>query len=251
MLINEIAKLSGVTARTLRYYDEIGLLKPSKVWENGYRHYSQEDIDRLQQILFYRELDFKLEKIKMVLDDPNFDIKVALQEQQTLLQEKRNYFDDLIDTIKKTIQSIEGGITMTNEQKFEKFKEQLINENEQKFGQEIREKYGEDEILSSYGKIKNMTEEQYEAAQQLESQLFIRLKEAMEQGNVKSETSMEVVELHKRWLSFYWTKYTKDAHVGLAQMYINDERFIAYYNGRVGNGATLFLHDAIMAYSKL
>ena len=73
----------------------------------------------------------------------------------------------------------------------------------------------------------------------------------MEQGNVKSETSMEVVELHKRWLSFYWTKYTKDAHVGLAQMYINDERFIAYYNGRVGNGATLFLHDAIMAYSKL
>ena len=102
---------------------------------------------------------------------------------------------------------------MTNEQKFEKFKEQLINENEQKFGQEIREKYGENEILSSYGKIKNMTEEQYEAAQQLESQLFIRLKEAMEQGNVKSETSMEVVELHKRWLSFYWTKYTKDAHV--------------------------------------
>ncbi|AWE08420.1 MerR family transcriptional regulator [Lysinibacillus sp. 2017] len=251
MLINELVKLSGVTARTLRYYDEIGLLKPSKVWENGYRYYSQEDIDRLQQILFYRELDFKLEEIKMLLDDSRFDVKVALQEQQKLLQKKRNYLDDLIDTIERTIQSMEGEITMTNEQKFEKFKEQLINDNEQKFAQEIREKYGEEEVLASYGKMKTMTEGQYEAAQQLESQLFERLKEAMVQGDAQSEISMEVVELHKRWLSFYWTKYTKEAHVGLAQMYINDERFITYYNSRVGNGATLFLHDAIMAYSAL
>lgn len=251
MLINELVKLSGVTARTLRYYDEIELLKPSKIWGNGYRYYSQEDIDRLQQILFYRELDFKLEEIKILLDDPHFNVKVALQEQQILLQKKRYYLDDLIETIQRTIQSMEGEVIMTNEQKFEKFKEQLINDNEQKFAQEIRTKYGEEEVLASYGKIKNMNETQYNAAQQLERQLFKRLKEAMEQGNAQSETSMEVVELHKRWLSFYWTKYTKEAHVGLAQMYINDERFTAYYNSRVGNGATLFLHDAIMAYSAL
>lgn len=251
MLINELVKLSGVSARTLRYYDEIHLLKPSKIGENGYRYYSQGDIDRLQQILFYRELDFKLEEIKDILENPDFRVRDALQEQHSLLQKKRNYLDGLIQTIEKTIQVMEGEGTMTNEQKFEAFKNKLIEENEQQFGEEIRGKYGEEQVLASYGKLKDMTEEQYEAVKQLEQQLFERLKEAMEQGDATSAIAMEAAELHKRWLSFYWAKYTKQAHVGLAQMYIYDKRFTAYYDDRVGEGATQFLHDAIVAYSNL
>ena len=81
MLINELVKLSGVSARTLRYYDEIGLLMPSTIAENGYRKYSQKDIDRLQQILFYRELDVKLEEIKKLLDHPDYEVKEALKKQ--------------------------------------------------------------------------------------------------------------------------------------------------------------------------
>lgn len=86
MLINELAQLSGVSARTLRYYDEIGLLHPTTIGENGYRYYSQDDIDRLQQILFYRELDFKLEKIKVLLDNQTVDRKHALKQQYELLE---------------------------------------------------------------------------------------------------------------------------------------------------------------------
>lgn len=251
MLINELVKLSGVSARTLRYYDEIGLLKPSMVEQNGYRQYNQCDIDRLQQILFYRELDFKLEQIKVLLEDKNFNVKEALINQQALLEQKRNYLDGLLETIDKTIQTMEGEITMTNEQKFEAFKNKLIEDNEQAYGQEIREKYGEEMVQASNNQLKQMTEAQYEAVQQLEQQLFARLKEALVSGDAATDIAMEVAELHKRWLSFYWAKYTKEAHVGLAQMYIYDERFTNYYDSRVGQGATQFLYDAIVAYAKL
>lgn len=251
MLINELAKLSGISTRTLRYYDEIGLLKPSHVEGNGYRNYSQDEIDRLQQILFYRALDFKLDEIKVLLNDPSYQLKDALLKQQKLLKKKRANLDHLIVTIEKTISAMEGEITMTNEQKFEVFKNKLIEENEQQFGKEIRERYEEEQVVASYGKLKEMTEEQYEAVQQLEQQLFHRLKEAMETNNASSEVAMEAAELHKRWLSFYWTKYSKEAHIGLAQMYLNDERFVSYYDNRVSEGATQFLHDAITAYGAL
>lgn len=251
LLINELVKLSGVSARTLRYYDEIGLLKPLMVEQNGYRQYSQPDIDRLQQILFYRALDFKLEQIKVLLEDPNFEVKEALKNQQRLLEQKRNYLDGLLQTIAQTIDTMEGETTMTNEQKFEAFKNKLIEENEQAYGEEIRQKYGEQQVLEGYGKLKEMTEEQYEAVQQLEQQLFARLKEALVENDATSEVAMEAAELHKRWLSFYWKKYTKEAHVGLAQMYMYDERFTTYYDSQVGEGATRLLHDAIVAYAKL
>ncbi|MEG0386079.1 MAG: MerR family transcriptional regulator [Solibacillus sp.] len=250
MLINELAKLSGVSKRALRYYDEIGLLIPSEIGANGYRYYSDADIDRLQQILFYRELDFKLEEIKEILDAPEFNVKEALRKQHEMLERKRNYLDGLITTLQNTIQVMEGEKTMTNEQKFEAFKNKMIEDNEMQYGEEIREKYGEEQVLASYGKMKNMTEEQYNSVNQLEKMLFERLKEAMVSGDASAEVAMEAAELHKRWLSFYWAKYTPQAHAGLVQMYLHDERFTAYYDERIGKGATQFLHDAIMEYVK-
>lgn len=249
MLINELVKLSGVSARTLRYYDEIGLLMPSTIAENGYRKYSQKDIDRLQQILFYRELDFKLEEIKKLLDHPDYEVKEELKKQSELLLKKRQHIDDLLKTIEQTIETMEGELKMTNEQKFDVFKNNLIEENEKSYGEEIRNKYGEAKVEASNKKFKEMTEEQYNAMQQLEQQLFERLKEAMASGDVSSDVAMEAAELHKRWLSFSWAKYTPEAHIGLAQMYVSDERFTAYYDDRVGPGATQFLHDVIVAYA--
>ncbi|MGN7479663.1 MerR family transcriptional regulator [Solibacillus silvestris] len=251
MLINELVKLSGVSARTLRYYDEIGLLKPSAIEQNGYRRYSQADIDRLQQILFYRELDFKLEEIKALMAHPQFEVKQALKKQYILLQKKREYLENLLQTIDQTICMMEGEANMTNEQKFEVFKNKLIEENEQAYGEEIRGKYGEEQVEASYSKLKHMTEEQYEAMQQLEKQLFERLKEAMGLGDATSAIAMETAELHKRWLSFSWAKYTKEAHAGLAHMYMEDERFTSYYDERAGAGATRFLCDAIKVYANI
>lgn len=251
MLIHELVKLSGVSARALRYYDEIGLLKPSEVGDNGYRYYAQADIDRLQQIVFYKELDFKLEAIKEILDAPDFTVQRALKQQYKLIGHKRDYLTGMLATIEQTIEVMGGEGTMTNEQKFETFKNKLIEDNELQFGEEIRGKYREENVLASYGKLKDMTESQLEAVQQLEQQLFERLKEAFEMGDAHCETAMEAAELHKRWLSFYWAKYTKEAHIGLAQIYIQDARFTAYYDSHGGEGATQFLHDAIVAYGNL
>ncbi|MFF5994155.1 MerR family transcriptional regulator [Lysinibacillus sp. KU-BSD001] len=251
MYIQELARLSGVSTRTLRYYDQIGLLIPMKKEDTGYRVYNQGHVDRLQQILFYRELDMPLAQIKAVLDAEGFEQLESLRYHQRTLQQKQRHITELLETVIMTIQSIEEGITMSNEQKFEVFKQQLIDENEAKYGAEIREKYENESVKASYGMVKNMTEEQYEAAQQLEKMLLERLKEAMEEGDVQSDIAVEVAELHKRWLSFYWPKYTKEAHIGLAQMYIADQRFTDYYDSRVNKGATQFLADAIVYYGQL
>lgn len=138
---------------------------------------------------------------------------------------------------------------MSNEEKFKGFKEKLIENNEKQYGKEIREKYGNETVDASNAKLMNMTEQQYQAMQQLEQQMFERLAEAMKLGDTTSDIAMEVAELHKRWLNFTWKEYSKEAHAGLAQMYIADERFTAYYDERGETGAAKFLHDAIIAYT--
>lgn len=248
MYIKKLAQLTGVSTRTLRYYDEIGLLVPIKDPQTQYRIYTQEHIDKLQQILFFKEFDMPLDVIKDIMHSPDFDQIEALLSHKELLKKKQQRIENLVKLIDRTINSFKGESTMTNEEKFELFKEKLIEENEEKYGEELREKYDEQTIMESYGKIKELTEEQYKAVQELEHNLFERLKEAMEDGDPSSSVAAEVAELHKRWLSFYWAKYTKEAHVGLAQMYSLDERFITYYDSRVGEGATAFLIAAIENY---
>ena len=251
MYIKELAELSGVSTRTLRYYDEIGLLVPEKEPQSKYRIYRQEHIDKLHQILFCREFDLPLEEIKQILDAPNFDQVEVLKKHKSLLRKKHEQLERMMELIDKTINSLKGEIEMSNEEKFVLFKEKLIEDNEQQYGQEIREKYGEESVMASYGKIKELTEEQFEAVKQLEQNLLSRLQEAMEVGDSKSAIAAEVAEMHKRWLSFYWAKYTKEAHVGLAQMYRYDERFIDYYDSRVQEGATKFLVAAIEHYATI
>lgn len=249
MYIKKLAQLTGVSTRTLRYYDEIGLLVPVKDPQTQYRLYAQEHIDQLQQILFLKEFDLPLEVIKGILHSPNFNQVEALKNHQELLKKKKQRIERLVKLIDRTIDSLEGERTMTNEEKFELFKEKLIADNEAQYGEELRVKFNEQSISESYGKMRDLTEAQYRAANELEQNLFERLKEALEIGEASSSVAAEVAELHKRWLSFYWAKYTKEAHLGLAQMYRFDERFIAYYDERVGERATFFLVEAIEHYA--
>ena len=248
--IQELANLSGVSTRTLRYYDEIGLLKPARTNAAGYRFYAQAEVDMLQHILFYRALDIKLATIQQIIQAPTFRQKEALKSHRVALLQRKQQLEQLLQTVEQTIQSLEGELPMTNEAKFEGFKKRLIEDNEKQYGEEIRAKYGDETVDASNAKLRNMTEEQYKAMQQLEQQVFVRLKEAMENGDAASDLAMEVAELHKRWLSFHWSHYSKEAHAGLAQMYSADERFIAYYDERVARGATQFLIDAIINYTQ-
>lgn len=174
--VQTLGRLAGISTRTLRYYDEIGLLKPARINSSGYRIYGATEVNRLRQILFYRELDVSLDTIKAILNSPTFDGTTALKQHREKLLEKRAQLDALINNVDKSIEHTERKANMTDKEKFEGFKQKLIDENEGKYGKEIRKKYGENAVSSSNAKVKNMTEEQYAEVQKLEEQLFTNLK---------------------------------------------------------------------------
>lgn len=247
--INKLSKLAGISTRTLRYYDEISLLKPHRINSSGYRIYGQNEVDKLQQILFLRELGVSLEEIKQILSSDNFDICETLENHLDALMCKQNQITILIENVKKTILSKKGELTMTDNEKFEGFKKKMIDDNEAKYGDEIRQKYGDEEIDSSNKKIKGMTKEQYETAIRLSNEIDECLKAAIKTGDPASELAQKTCELHKEWLCIYYDKYSKEYHRALADMYVADERFKAYYDAIVDGGAE-FLSKAILIYCK-
>ena len=121
--IKPIADLAGVTTRTLRYYDQIGLLIPAEIGENGYRYYDQDSLMRLQQILFFRELDVPLNEIQLILSRPDFNLLHALEEHRLSLQEKASRLSKLIETIDNTLETINGERIMSSEEYFAGFDE--------------------------------------------------------------------------------------------------------------------------------
>ena len=246
--ISQLGEISGVTNRTLRYYDQIGLLKPKKINKSGYRIYGETEIDMLQQILFYRELELSLEEIKKIINDDNFDQEKALSHHYISLMEKRNHLDKIIATVEKTLANHKGEINMSNHEKFEAFKEQQIEKNEERYGQEIREKYGEETVRESNKQFKNMSESDYQEFQSLEQEIIDHLIKLTPSKDPSTEEAQELAAMHKEWLSFTWPNYSPEAHAGLVEMYVADERFKSYYDKHVENGAE-FLKEAVLIYT--
>jgi DNA-binding transcriptional MerR regulator len=246
--VQKLGQLAGISTRTLRYYDEIGILKPARMSSSGYRIYGQAEVDRLQQILFFRELGLSLETIKEIVTDPSFNGAEALKEHREKLLDKRKQLDLLIANVEKTIALTEGRITMSDKEKFEGFKKKMIDDNEKKYGKEIREKYGDDAVNKSNEKVKNMTQEQHEEVTRLANEVTETLAEAFKNGDPASDIAQKAADLHKKWLTFYWSEYSKEAHAGVAQMYVDDERFKAYYD-KEQPGTAEFLRDAIHIYT--
>ncbi|ANU14869.1 Transcriptional activator tipA [Planococcus halocryophilus Or1] len=246
--VQKLANLSEISTRTLRYYDEFDLLKPARKNSSGYRIYGQSELDKLQQILFYRELGLGLEQIKNIINDPEFDGSQALAEHREKLLAKRVQLDLLISNVEKTISAKEGASMMADTEKFQGFKQKLVDDNEQQYGNEIRSKYGDELVDRSNAKMLKLSEEDYQKFMSLEQQILSGLVEAMKTGAQTSETAQQIADLHRQWLSFTWPTYSKEAHRGLAEMYVADERFAAYYD-KVQPGAAQFLRDAIRVYT--
>lgn len=246
--VQKLGRLAGISTRTLRYYDEIGILKPARMNSSGYRIYGQAEVDRLQQILFYRELGVSLESIKEIVTAPSFNGAKALKEHREQLLDKRKQLDLLISNVEKTIALTGGRMTMSDKEKFEGFKQKIIDDNEKKYGKEIREKYGDDTVNKSNEKLKNMTQAEHEEVTRLANEVTATLAEAFKNGDPASETAQKAADLHKQWLIYYWSEYSKEAHAGLAQMYVDDERFKAHYDEKQP-GTAEFLRDAIHIYT--
>lgn len=245
--INKLAVLSGVSTRTLRYYDEEGLLKPLRISSNGYRIYGEAEVDELQQILFYRELGFSLAKIREFIKSPNFDREKALKSHLSALEEQKYKIEKLMKNVSQTIDSLKGETVMSDKEKFEGFKQNLIDENERKYGKEIREKYGDAEIDATNAKIKGMSEEEYSEAQRLSSEIADLLKSAIQTGDPAGVDAQKACDCHKRWLMIYYPNYSAQYHKALGEMYVGDERFKQYYE-KIAPGCAEFLRDAINIY---
>lgn len=245
--IKELAKLAGVTSRTLRYYDEIGLLLPVDFSEGGYRLYGPAEVDRLQQILFYREMGLELKAIVKVLDDPSFDDLAALKEHRRRLLNEQQRLRTLLQTVEKTILAKEQQEKMKDKEKFAGFVEEMIADNEEKYGAEIRQKYGDDVVDGSNAALRAMGPERFDQFQNLEGEITTLLKEAMADRDVHSQLSDKLFALHKEWITAAWGNYNPAAHKGVAQMYVADPRFTEYYDSRSGDGAAAFLYEVITA----
>ncbi|MGM0846646.1 MAG: MerR family transcriptional regulator [Bacillota bacterium] len=246
--IKKLGETAGVSTRTLRYYDEIEILKPARINSSGYRIYGESEVDRLQQILFYKELGVELEKIKTILDDPCFKITSALADHREKLLYKRRQLDQLIMNVEKTIAMKEGKRTMYDKEKFEGFKNKLVEENELHYGKEVREKYGDETVNQSNEKLKNMSQREFERADKLDTDIHTALAEAMKTRDPSSPLAQKAAEMHKQWLMYYWKEYSKEGHAGLGDMYVADERFKAYYD-KEQEGAAEFLRNAIYIYT--
>ncbi|MDP4125854.1 MAG: MerR family transcriptional regulator [Bacillota bacterium] len=246
--VQKLSQLAGISTRTLRYYDEIGILKPARINSSGYRIYGQTEINQLQQILFYRELGVSLETIKDLVTSPSFDGAKALREHRQKLLEKREQLDVLIANVDKTIALSEGKITMTDKEKFKGFKQKLVSNNEAQYGKEIRENYGDETVDRSNQKVLGMSQEQYEEVTRLEAEVLQTLQDAFKTDDPTSELAQKAADLHRQWLCYYWDSYTKEAHAGVAQMYVDDERFTAYYDAKQP-GIAAFLRDAVLVYT--
>ena len=238
--IRELSEMAGGRARTLRYYDEIGLLKPLYVNEAGYRYYGQNEVALLQQILFYRQRGLDLKSIRNIIYQDDFDIMKALREHLRELEEQRKHMDFLIHTVEQTIASMKGEYKMTDKEKFEAFKKNLVEENEERYGKEVREKYGDEEADASNRKMMNMSEEEWNEFKWLEIEIKKCLKEGVQKEiEPDSEEAGRIVRLHKDWLCRTWKDYSAEAHKGIAAMYMADERFKAYYNEEISGCAEL------------
>jgi len=240
----ELAKLSGVTNRALRHYDAIGLLVPSGRNAAGIRTYGRAELERLQQIRFYQQLGISLLEIKKMLQESPDHIQASILNHLTILEQQRNQLEALIQTVKRTL---EDKNHMKDDELFHGFKQKIVQENETKYGKEIRNKYGEATIEDANRKMMKLSKAQMEEQTTLAEAILKALKETVGTISPDSPQGLAIAKMHKTWLLYFWPRYDKTGHLGLAQMYVDDPRFTAYYDQAIP-GAAIFLRDAISAY---
>ena len=239
MLIKEFSEACGVSVRTLHYYDEIGLLKPSFVddW-TGYRYYDENSLLRMQEIMFYRELDFSLKNISQIITSPNYDKEKALSQQKKLLILKKERLEKLISSIDD---AMKGKVIMNafDNSKFENYKD------------EVREKWGNTKAYAEYAeKSKNYGEDKFSAMSGEMAEIFGRFNLAMKNSAIAGSDEVQgLVKELQDYITLNFYTCTKEILCGLGQMYILDERFNNNID-KAGEGTAEFISEAIKIYCK-
>ncbi|MGI6711505.1 MAG: MerR family transcriptional regulator [Bacillota bacterium] len=244
MNTKEVAKLTGISVRTLHHYDQIGLLCPDRKKENGYREYSEADLEKLQQILFFRECGFPLAKIKKLLHNPSFNREEAFQLQKKYLLHEKKRIETMLDTLNKSIKSMKGEITMSMKEKFGGF--DMTNN---PYEEEARRLWGNEAVDKSNDYISSLSEQEKASVAQGMDNLFCELA-AIRNENPASDIVQKAME--KMYCYFnknFGYQYTPEAFAGVGQMYITDTRFTKNID-KYGAGLSNFLAEAMRIYAE-
>ncbi|WP_271000911.1 MerR family transcriptional regulator [Listeria seeligeri] len=241
----ELAELTGISVRTLHHYDKIGLLTPQKDDdENGYRHYSEQEVDKLQQILFFKELDFPLKKIKQILDDPSFDKSIALSLQYRLLTEKKKQIETMLKTLDQTIKNEKGEITMTNEEKFTGF-----DFSTNPYEEEAKKLWGDEAVEQANANISKMTNTEKLTIKESFDAEFRSLAAIRTLHPASDEAQLKIDHFFHYLNDNHGNIYSLEAFRGLGEMYVTDERFTKNID-QFGDGLALFLKEAMKVYAE-
>jgi len=242
--VGRVAEVAGVTVRTLHHYDEIGLLTPGGRTSAGYRRYDDADLERLQQILLYRELGFTLEEIAAILDDPDSDARTHLRRQHALLTDRIARLRDMVAAVEYVWEAQKVGINLSPEEKFEVFgnfdPDQYADEAEQRWG-------GSDVYAESTRRTRRYTKDDWLRIKQETADLMERWIAALDAGvPAESAQAMDLAEAHRQQIGKFFYDCTYEIHTGLAEMYLADERFTKNYDDQ-RPGLAHYVHDSIMA----
>ncbi len=241
--VKQLSDLAGVSVRTLHYYDEIGLLTPCQVGANGYRYYREDELLRLQQILFYREVGLELAQIKDILDSPNFDLLTALRSHRAVLQSKVGRLQSLVSTVDETISHLEGKVTMSKKRLFEAFSP----EKQKEYERSARLQYGPKIVNESIKLWDSYTQSQRDAILAESGQIYNDLADALEAGTPPS--SAEVQTLVERWHNNLKNFYEPTLEIlrGLGETYNTHPGFIETFQ-KFHDGLPDYLNEAITQY---
>ena len=244
MHVGEVARLAGVTVRTLHHYDRIGLLSPSGRTATGYRVYSAHDLDRLHQVLVYRELGFPLEEVAALLDDVDADPEAHLRRQHGLLRDRLERTRAVLAALEKEMEARQMGISLTPEEKFELFGENYSEDYER----EAQERWGETEAWTqSARRTSAYTKADWVAIKAEANDVQQRFAAAMRAGSAAdSAEAMAVAEDHRQHIGRWFYDCPPAMHAGLGRMYVEDERFTAHYED-VAPGLAQFVSAAVQA----
>ena len=240
--IAHVARLTGVTSRTLRHYDEIGLLTPAWTGHDGRRHYGRPELLRLQHVLVLRELGTSLDRIASIVDAPDPATVIHhLRDHLAGLTAERDRYARLAATVTRTIDSLEKGTAMTTDQMFEGFAHQ-------RYEPEARERWGDEAVDRANASWQRLSEQDKRRQFEADREIVEALGAAVRVGLAPDSPEVQdVVARHHAWVSVIWTP-DADAYVGLTQMYVDDERFRAHYD-EIAPGAAELLRDAAFIYA--
>jgi DNA-binding transcriptional MerR regulator len=242
--VGQVAGFAGVTVRALHHYDDIGLLVPSERNHAGHRRYSDTDLDRLQQVLFYRELGFPLEEVQTLLDDPATDPRAHLRRRHEVLLARIERLQKMAEAVEHAMEAQKMGIQLTPEERFEVFgdkdPEQYAEEAEQRWG-------GTEMYAESQRRAATYTKNDWKRLQAEVDDWSARYAALVAAGEeATGERAMDLAEEHRLHISRWFYECPYETHVCIGDMYVSDERFKAFYDS-MGEGVAEHLRDAIHA----